>query len=234
MGSSMRKFGSMGSGGCTRVPKSLGVYTEEKGASNPKTERLLRGSAGASEARIVYPLSMRTTARPLALLPLSALGVTSVLALLSACDVPDPPTGEPTVCGEGPGVVTVGEGGSRLRPLPEVGGELPIVRGAQGGIHVLVGFSVEAMDLTMEAEYRLENAETGESLGESTALTLRPGLFSSQSGQAIRNPDLLILDPEAPSIERYAGLSAILHLEARDATSHACDQRQVTLSPPEP
>ncbi|RLB48271.1 MAG: hypothetical protein DRJ42_23580 [Deltaproteobacteria bacterium] len=157
-------------------------------------------------------------------------GVLLLALSVSACTAPQRPDAATSACGDGPGRVTVGEGGSRLRPLPATGGELPIVLGAQGGIHVLVGFSVTGMDLTMGARYRLEDAETGEIVGNATEIALRPSLFSTELGQTVRNPDLLVLDPEAPSVDRFAGRVARLYLEAINAESHACDVREVTLA----
>jgi hypothetical protein len=119
-----------------------------------------------------------------------------------------------------------------LRPLPETGGELSIVLGAQGGIHVLVGFSVSDMDLEMGATYTLTEAGTGEVFG-TTELALRPTLFSSEMGQTVRNPDLVVLDNENPSVDRFAGRAAVLSLEAISADSHACDSREITLIAPD-
>lgn len=153
------------------------------------------------------------------------------LALVVAgCSDGSPPDGNG--CGQGPGRVQVGQGGTRFRDLPAMGGELGIVRGSQGGIHVLVAFRTWDMGLIMDVVYRLEDADTGEPMGLTTELMLRPGLFGNDGVSAVRNPDLLILDNEAPSIDRFAGRSARLVLEAVGGGSHACDARFATLVPP--
>ncbi len=151
---------------------------------------------------------------------------------LVGCDEPDPPDASTSVCGDGPGTVRVGQGGSALRPLPATGGELPIVLGAQGGIHVLVGFAVADMELEMLATYTLSEVGTEEQLG-TTLLSLRPSLFSTELGQTVRNPDLVVLDNENPTVDRFAGRHASLCLEAVSAGSHACDCREITLIAPE-
>ena len=159
----------------------------------------------------------------------------SCLVVLSAaaCDGPARSDGAMSVCGDGPGSVTVARGGSRLRPLPSTGGDLPIVLGAQGGIHVLVGFTVRDMSLDLEATYTLIELGTEAILGTPTVLDLRPSLFTTEMGETVRNPDLLVLDNDAPTIDRFAGRSARLTLEARGSDSHACDAREITLVVPE-
>src|SRR5688572_32556628 len=93
--------------------------------------------------------------------------------------------GMPSLCDRGPGVVEVGRGGSRLRDLPPDGGELPIVLGSQGGIHVLVGFRARDMELEMDVVYRLVDPDTEETVGEPTERRLRAVLFQSDSLGAI-------------------------------------------------
>jgi hypothetical protein len=148
------------------------------------------------------------------------------------CDDPRPTDAGTSECGDGPGTVTVAEGGSRLRPLPETGGALPIVLGAQGGIHVLVGFTARDMALDMRATYTLTSVATDEVLGEPTVVDLRPTLFTTELGVTQRNPDLVVLDNETPDVDRFAGQLARLSLEAVSADSHACDDREVTLVAP--
>jgi len=113
------------------------------------------------------------------------------------------------------------------------GGELPIVLGAQGGIHVLVGFTVRDMELEMQATYTLQELESDAVLGTPTQLELRPTLFTTELGETIRNPDLIVLDNETPSIDRFEGLRARLRLEAVSEGSHACDVREITLVRPD-
>jgi len=156
-----------------------------------------------------------------------------LLGGMAACDGPARNDGGMSTCGDGPGSVTVAEGGSRLRPLPTTGGELPIVLGAQGGIHVLVGFTVRDMSLEMRATYTLRELATDAVLGTPTELELRPTLFRTELGDTIRNPDLIILDNEAPTIDRFEGRQARLILEAVSGDSHACDVREITLVAPE-
>ena len=151
----------------------------------------------------------------------------ALLVVLGAC------AEDATECGRGPGVVQVGQGGSRLRALPETGGELPIVLGSQGGIHVLVGFRARDMDLEMDVEYRLVDPGSQEVVGTPTTLALRPTLFSREGADAVRNPDLVVLNNEEPRVEDFAGRVVRLELEAMSADSHACDAREVTLLPPE-
>lgn len=161
-----------------------------------------------------------------------AQGAAAGLALLLAGCIGGDDDGA-GACGTGPGSVTVARGGSRLHELPERGGELPIVLGSQGGIHVLVGFRVRDMDLNMDVVYRLVDAETEATVGTPTELRLRPALFTTDSSGRIRNPDLIVLDNEEPRVEAFAGREVRLELEAVSDDSHACDARVVTLMPPE-
>jgi hypothetical protein len=155
-----------------------------------------------------------------------------ITVFLVGCGDSARPDASMTECGDGPGVVRLGEGGPNLRPLPTSGGELTIVLGAQGGIHVLVGFSVSDMDLEMRVTYTLTEAGTGEAIG-TTEVALRPTLFSTEMGQTVRNPDLVVLDNENPSVDVFAGRRAILSLEAVSTDSHACDSREITLIAPD-
>ncbi|MEZ4340139.1 MAG: hypothetical protein R3B82_26250 [Sandaracinaceae bacterium] len=152
----------------------------------------------------------------------------ALLVLLAACDPPPP-----SECGTGGGSVEVGRGGSRLRSLPATGGELDIVRGSQGGIHVVVGAWVEGMDLEMTMTYRLE--EDGEVIGTPTSVPLRDALFVPAGTRWVRHPDLVVLDNLSPSVERFAGHTVDLTVEAVSVDgSHACDTRSVTLTDPGP
>ena len=135
-------------------------------------------------------------------------------------------------CGDGFGRVQAGQGGSRLRALPVTGGELPIVRGTQGGIHVLVGFRVWDMQLDMRATYRLVEVGTGALVGTPTELNLTPSLFTSDASSRLRNPDLLILNNTAAPVSEFAGRVVRFEVEAVSADAHACDVRTVTLAAP--
>ncbi len=157
------------------------------------------------------------------------LAVTLGASWLAGCIGDDGPG---TACGTGPGKVEVARGGSRLYDLPPSGGELPIVLGSQGGIHVLVGFRVWDMDLGMDITYRLVDPETEAVVGTPTALSLRPTLFTNDGTSTIRNPDLVVLNNEEPRVEDFAGRTVRLELEARSADSHACDARTARLVAP--
>ena len=154
-----------------------------------------------------------------------------LLLAVSACAGPAPMDGAVPACSDD-GRVEVGAGGSRLRALPESGGALPIVRGAQGGIHVVVGVWVRGLPLEMALTYRLEDPATGERVGELTAVALTPGLFSADGARYQRHPDLLVLNNEAPDVTRFAGRTVLLRAEARAGTVVACDERMVTLIDP--
>lgn len=156
--------------------------------------------------------------------------MTRLFALaLALCACSPPP---PTECGTGSGSVEVGQGGSRLRALPPEGGELDIVRGSQGGIHVVVGAWVEGMDLELTMRYRLE--EAGALVGTPTEVPLRAALFAPAAERYVRHPDLVVLDNFSPSVERFVGRTVELTVEAVSTDgSHACDTRSVTLVDPE-
>ena len=134
-------------------------------------------------------------------------------------------------CGTGPGSVEAARGGLRAMALPSTGGELPIVLGSQGGIHVVVAAWVRDMDLEMTLRYRLEDA--GGLVGEETVLPLRAALFAPDGARYVRHPDLVVLDNETPRVEDFAGRTVDLVAEAVSVDgSHACDRRSVTLLRP--
>ena len=102
--------------------------------------------------------------------------------------------------------------------LPVDGGELDIVRGSQGGIHVVVAAWVRDMDLDMTLRYRLEDA-AGAVVGEPTEIRLRAALFAPDGARFVRHPDLLILDNEMPRVEDFAGLEVDLVAERSPTTA---------------
>lgn len=130
------------------------------------------------------------------------------------------------------GRVEVGAGGSRLIALPESGGELPIVRGSQGGIHVVVGAWVRDLPLELDLTYRLVDTDDGAPIGEVTSLHLTPSLFRPDGDRQQRHPDLLILNNEMPNVSEFVGRTAVLRAEVRTSAERACDARQVTLVDP--
>ncbi|MGE0785764.1 MAG: hypothetical protein AB7S26_08750 [Sandaracinaceae bacterium] len=148
---------------------------------------------------------------------------------LFACSPPpiDPEAG----CDTGVARVEVGTWrAGRLSSIPSEGGELTIVRGAQGGIHVLVGAWVSDVDLELSLGYRLTDPETSETLGIPTQLELRPELFDRTGPRPERGPDLLVLDNSAQPVAMFAGRAVSLEAETRSRDgSHACDRRTVTL-----
>lgn len=152
-----------------------------------------------------------------------------VLMLTCGCDPLHPV--DAGACSDD-GRVEVGSGGSRLIALPETGGELPIVRGSQGGIHVVVGAWVRDLPLEMELTYRLEDPVTGETLGEPTTLRLTPSLFRPDGARQQRHPDLIVLSNESPDVTGLAGRAVLLSAEARTAAERACDLRRVVLVAP--
>lgn len=137
-----------------------------------------------------------------------------------------------SACGDGPGSVEVGVGGSRLSPLAD-GDPLPIVRGAQGGIHVVIGAWVRDMAIDdVRLRYWLEDPD-GARIGFETTLELGPAFFSPATGGGYqRHPDLVVLNHEMANVDDFAGRPAVLRAEARatDGT-HACDARDVVLTP---
>ena len=137
------------------------------------------------------------------------------------------------MCGTGPGRVEVASGGLRPMRLPASGASLDIVRGSQGGIHVVVAAWVRDMDLAMTMTYRLEDELMG-LVGTETSVRLRSALFAPDGERFVRHPDLLILDNDVPRVEDFAGRTLELVVEAvSDDGSHACDRRTVTLVDPD-
>jgi len=155
--------------------------------------------------------------------------------LLAACGpspVSDAGGDAPSECA-GPGTVEVGRGGSRLRALPSSGGELPIVVGAQGGIHVVVGAWVRGLDLDMVMTYRLEDPADGSRVGDETSVPLSAGLFAPDGDRYARHPDLIVLDNDTPRVDDFVERRVLLRVEARSNDgAHACDSREVTLTSP--
>ncbi len=126
----------------------------------------------------------------------------------------------------------MGSGGLRLISLPESGGLLPIVRGSQGGIHVVVGAWVRDLPLEMELAYELRDAEDSSPVGLSTVLELTPSLFSADGSRYQRHPDLLVLDNEMADVTPFVGRAVYLQGRARAGSEEACDSRLVTLTDP--
>jgi hypothetical protein len=127
------------------------------------------------------------------------------------------------------GRLEVGAGGARLTALPLRGGELPIVHGPQGGIHVVVGLWVRDLPLEMDVTYRLRDAADGSLVGTETTLHLTPGFFAVDGARYERHPDLVVLDGSSADVTPFAGRSVILRAEARTAAGTACDARAATL-----
>ncbi|MDW8362695.1 MAG: hypothetical protein RMK74_09860 [Myxococcales bacterium] len=137
-------------------------------------------------------------------------------------------------CGSASGEVEVGQGGASWSPLPRAGGSLRIVRGSQGGVHVLVGFRARGLPPRMDVVYELRG-DDGALVGEArTALSLTPGLFTRDGDALVRNPDLLVLDWDEDRSADFAGVTAVLTLEARTDGGTACDARRVVLEAPPP
>lgn len=135
-------------------------------------------------------------------------------------------------CGVGPGSLEVGAVRvGRLETLPPEGGDLPIIRGPQGGIHVLVGCWVDEADLDLTLEYRLRDEATEAEVGLPTRLSLRPSSFDRTGRRPERSPDLLILDDAADPVGDYAGRRVWLEAEVwTGGGSHLCDRRTATLT----
>lgn len=157
---------------------------------------------------------------------------TLLLATLVALLGCDPGTDPEAGCGTGPGTIEVGRvDGARLVALPRDGGELPIVRGPQGGIHVLTGVWVDAEQLELSLDYRLTDPTDGTVVGEPTTLDLTPSLFDRSGARPARFPDLVILDGSSAPVELFAGLPVVLEAQARwPDGSLSCDARSVTLT----
>ncbi len=149
--------------------------------------------------------------------------------LLVGCG-PDPhgPDGGPDVC-SADGRLEVGSGGARLTALPVSGGELPIVHGPQGGIHVVVGFWARDLPLEMDVTYRLEDATDGGLVGTETMLHLTPSFFSVDGDRYERHPDLVVLDNGSADVTRFAGRTVVLRAQAVTAAGTVCDARTATL-----
>ena len=134
-------------------------------------------------------------------------------------------------CETGTGAVEVGRGGSRLRRLSTTDPELDIVRGPQGGIHVVVGAWVRDVSLDLTMNYRL--SQDGERVGDETSVELRPALFAPDGERFVRHPDLIVLDNFSPDTSGFAGRTVVLEVEIlTDDGTHACDSRMVTLVDP--
>lgn len=157
----------------------------------------------------------------------------TTLALAGCGDDAVPPTPPPLdagACGTGPGTAVAGTGTTRFRPLAATGGELEIVRGAQGGIHVLVGFRPIAMDLRTTAIYSLLEQSTDAEVAPSVARSLDPSGFTRDADGYVRLGDLLVLDNMVPRVEDFVGRTVRLHVEVTSADgSHACPEAVVLL-----
>ena len=129
------------------------------------------------------------------------------------------------------GRLEVGAGGARARALAESGGELEIVLGAQGGIHVVVASWLRDVPLDLEVTYLLVSIDSDTVLAE-TVVALRPSLLRPELPRYLRHPDLLVLDNDAPSVERFDGRSASLELHADVGSERLCDRRSVVLRAP--
>lgn len=158
---------------------------------------------------------------------------TALMAIvLSACGA-RPAVDDAGSADSGPcrlGAVEVGGSGGRFIALPTSGGELDIVRGAQGGIHVLVGFRVHDVPLELRATYRLRDALTGSEFAPPTLRMLGPGLYRSDASGVVRVDDLIVLDNDSPRVEDFAGRMVRVELEVLTSTGVcAVDSRLVTL-----
>lgn len=169
--------------------------------------------------------SPRTTS----LITLLALALWAVLA---ACGPATPAldAGGPGDAACLSGRVEVGGSGGRFVALPRTGGELDIVLGPQGGIHVLVGFRLTDLPLELTATYRLRDPATGADVAPPTLRALGPGLYRSDATGLVRVDDLIVLDNDVPRVEDFAGRELSLELEVVTASGLcAGDQRLVTL-----
>jgi len=155
-----------------------------------------------------------------------------VITSAIGCAVPDDPP-VPVGCGSGNGAVEVGTGAIGFVPLPAAGGSLDIVRGAQGGIHVLVGFRASGIDLHMTARYSLLDASSDDVVGVAPyEIALGPSAFRiDDDGEGIvRLGDLLVLDWLEARVADFDGRGVRLEVEAFSADgSYACDVRSATL-----
>jgi len=153
-------------------------------------------------------------------------------AALGACGAP-PEVDDAGSADGGPcrlGAVEVGGSGGRFIALPASGGELNIVRGAQGGIHVLVGFRVHDVPLELRATYRLRDPVTGAEVAPPTLRMLGPGLYRTDASGVVRVDDLIVLDNDSPRVEDFAGRMFLVEVEVLTSSGVcAIDTRLVTL-----
>jgi len=151
---------------------------------------------------------------------------------LAACGAP-PALDDAGSADSGPcrlDAVEVGGSGGRFIALPTSGGELSIVRGAQGGIHVLVGFRVHDVPLELHATYRLRDPVTGAEVAPPTLRMLGPGLYRTDASGVVRVDDLIVLDNDSPRVEDFAGRMFLVEVEVLTSSGVcAIDTRLVTL-----
>jgi len=164
------------------------------------------------------------------------VAVAWVLLGAAGCGDPSavPPTPPPLdgglPCGTGPGMVVPGTGTARFEPLPATGGELEIVRGAQGGIHVLVGFRPIDTELTVSVVYSLHELGRETEIALPVSRALNPGGFTRDATGYVRLNDLLVLDNMTPRVEDFVGRSGTLRVELASVDgTHACPEVDVTL-----
>ena len=154
-----------------------------------------------------------------------------VWAVLSGCDAPIAPVDAGALDGSClTDVVEVGGSGGRFVPLAAVGATLDIVRGPQGGIHLVVGFRIHDLPLDLSATYRLRDAVSGVEAAPPVARILTPGLYRADGPGWVRVDDLLVLDADSPRVEDFAGRTFALELEVVTTTGVcARDSHLVTL-----
>jgi len=165
-------------------------------------------------------------------LSLSVIATVAAIALGGCGDAPPPPPPpvDAGACGTGPGSALAGTGTTRFSPFAATGGELEIVRGAQGGIHVLVAFRPIAMDLRITVDYSLREASSEAEVAPTIARSLDPSGFTRDADGYVRLGDLLVLDWLVPRVEDFVGRAVRLRVDARSADgSHACPEALVTL-----
>lgn len=143
---------------------------------------------------------------------------------------PSPPPVDAGACGSGPGSAVAGTGTTRFAPFFATGGELEIVRGAQGGIHVLVGFRPVGMDLRITVVYALLEQGTEVEVAPAITRSLDPSGYTRDADGYMRLGDLLVLDNMVPRVEDFVGRTVRLRLDVVSADgSHACPESVVTL-----